>query len=156
MERIASFSVDHTTLEKGMYLSRTDGNNIKTYDIRMKKPNADDYISTGAAHTMEHLFATFARNSNFADKVIYVGPMGCRTGFYLIVQDLSEEDTIVLVQDSMAFIASYAGDIPGASVKECGNYLDQDLPAARELAYDMVSILENWSPSQLKYAQEEE
>ena len=90
MERIASFCVDHTKLDRGMYLSRQDGD-VLTWDIRMKRPNHGDYLSTGAAHTLEHLFATYARNSAFKDSVIYVGPMGCRTGFYLLTRGLTRD-----------------------------------------------------------------
>ncbi|HBB71587.1 MAG TPA: S-ribosylhomocysteine lyase, partial [Ruminococcus sp.] len=98
MKTIASFTVDHDKLEKGMYISRIDGDAV-TYDIRMKKPNGGDYLSNGALHTFEHLFATYARNSSFSDSVIYVGPMGCRTGFYLILRDsVSKEQAIGLVQ----------------------------------------------------------
>ena len=93
MERIASFCVDHTKLDRGMYLSRQDGD-VLTWDIRMKRPNHGDYLSTGAAHTLEHLFATYARNSAFQDSVIYVGPMGCRTGFYLLTRGLTPAEAL--------------------------------------------------------------
>ena len=93
MERIASFCVDHTKLDRGMYLSRQDGD-VLTWDIRMKKPNHGDYLSTGAAHTLEHLFATYARNSQYKDGVIYVGPMGCRTGFYLLTRGLTPAEAL--------------------------------------------------------------
>ena len=97
MKRITSFSVDHTKLQRGMYISRIDGD-VTTYDIRMKVPNAGDYLSNGALHTFEHLFATYARNSKYADGVIYVGPMGCRTGFYLLTRGLTNEQVIELCQ----------------------------------------------------------
>ena len=107
MQRIASFCVDHTKLERGMYLSRRDGD-VVTYDIRMKKPNQGDYLAVPAAHTIEHLFATYARNSALGNQVVYVGPMGCRTGFYLLVRDsISHEQALQLVRDSFAFIAIY-------------------------------------------------
>ena len=151
MKRIASFTVNHDVLQKGMYVSRIDGDVI-TYDIRMKIPNSGDYLSMRSAHTIEHLFATFARNSKHGDKIIYVGPMGCKTGFYLLVRDsLSKEQTIALVQESMAFIASYTGDIPGNTRKECGNYLYHDLTGAKEIAKDMCKVLANWSVEKLKY-----
>ena len=99
MKTIASFTVDHDRLEKGMYVSRIDGDAV-TYDVRMKKPNAGDYLSDGAMHTFEHLFATYARNSQWADSVLYVGPMGCRTGFYLLLRDsVSRSDALRLVQE---------------------------------------------------------
>lgn len=151
MERIPSFSVDHTTLQKGMYVSRVDQPDIVTYDIRMKLPNKGDYLSTGGLHTMEHLFATYARNSTFKDNVIYVGPMGCRTGFYLITRALPHTDAIQLTQNSMAFIASFNGDIPGASEVECGNYADQNLKEAKTVAQDMTTVLQQWSEADIKY-----
>ncbi len=144
MERIASFCVDHTTLERGMYTSRIDGD-VTTYDIRMKKPNAGDYLAVPALHTIEHLFATYARNSAFKEHVIYVGPMGCRTGFYLLVRDLASADAIRLVQDSFRFMAAYEGDIPGASEKECGNYREQDLAGAKREAAAMLPVLAGWT-----------
>lgn len=150
MERIASFCVDHTRLERGMYLSRQDGD-VLTWDIRMKKPNQGDYLTTAAAHTLEHLFATYARNSAVKDGVIYVGPMGCRTGFYLLVRDLPEADAIQLARESMAFIAGYEGPIPGASEAECGNWQEQDLAGAKAEAAAMVPVLENWQPADLAY-----
>lgn len=151
MERIASFAINHDTLEKGMYISRTDCGDIVTYDIRMKLPNAGDYLSTGCAHTIEHLFATYARNSAHTNSVVYVGPMGCRTGFYLVTKGLDTQDAIRLVQDSMEFISRFEGDIPGATKIECGNYLDQDLPSAKEICAEMAEVLKNWAPDNLAY-----
>ncbi len=151
METIASFQVDHTKLKKGMYISRVDAGDIVTYDIRMKRPNAGDYLTTGSLHTLEHLFATYARNTQWKDYIIYVGPMGCRTGFYLIVKGLPHAVVIRLVQDSMAFMRDYHGDIPGASEVECGNYLDQDLPLANAVAGDMAKVLAGWNEKKLEY-----
>lgn len=151
MERIASFTVDHTRLQKGMYISRIDLGDIVTYDIRMKLPNQGDYFSTGGMHTFEHLFATYARNSAYTQQVIYVGPMGCRTGFYLVVKALAHQDAIRLVQQSMDFIQQFSGPIPGASEPECGNYLDQNLPEAQQIAADMQAVLRNWTPAKLEY-----
>lgn len=151
MKKIASFTVNHNTLEKGMYVSRIDGD-IITYDIRMKKPNGGDYLENAAMHTVEHLFATYARNSGWADKVIYVGPMGCRTGFYLLLRDtVSRAAALSLVKDSMAFIAAYTGEIPGVSRIECGNYLEHDLNGAKAVAADMCEALKNYSPEQMEY-----
>ena len=151
MKKIASFTVNHDKLEKGMYVSRIDGDVI-TYDIRMKKPNGGDYLSNSAAHTFEHLFATFARNSSFSDSVIYVGPMGCRTGFYLLVRDaMSREETLGLVRDSFRFIAGFEGEIPGSKRWECGNYLDHDLPGAKAVAEDMLRVLADWSAARMDY-----
>lgn len=150
MERIASFCVDHTTLDRGMYLSRQDGD-VKTWDIRMKRPNYGDYLSTGAAHTLEHLFATYARNSAYSSGVVYVGPMGCRTGFYLLTRGLTDAQVLELTVDSFRFMAGFEGEIPGASEVECGNYLDMDLPAARAEAVAMLPVLEALHPDQLHY-----
>ncbi len=151
MQKIASFTVDHDKLGKGMYTSRVDGDVI-TYDIRMKIPNGGDYLNNGALHTFEHLFATYARNSALSDQVLYVGPMGCRTGFYLLVRDaVSQEEAIRLVQDTFRFVEGFEGEIPGSQRKECGNYLEHDLPGAKEVARDMSSVLAGWSPENLKY-----
>ena len=153
MKKIASFRVNHDVLEKGMYVSRVDGD-VVTYDIRMKKPNAGDYFSMSAAHTLEHLFATYARNSKHGDKVVYVGPMGCRTGFYLLVRDgVSSSQAIALVQESMAFIRDFEGEIPGNSPIECGNYLDHDLAGAKALGREMAEVLANWTEADLIYKQ---
>lgn len=151
MKKIASFTVNHDVLEKGMYVSRIDGD-VVTYDVRMKLPNSGDYFEMAAAHTVEHLFATFARNSRHADEVIYVGPMGCRTGFYLLLRDsVSYADAIALVQESMAFICDFEGAIPGVSRKECGNYLEHDLAGAKALAVDMCKVLKDWREEDLQY-----
>ena len=150
MERIASFCVDHTKLEPGMYLSRQDGD-VMTWDVRMKQPNAGEYLSTGSAHTIEHLFATYARNSAVSDGVIYVGPMGCRTGFYLLTRGLTDAQALKLVLDSYRFVASFEGDIPGASEVECGNYRDMDLEAARRDAAAYVAVLETLTDKDMRY-----
>ncbi len=151
MKKIASFTINHDTLEKGMYTSRVDGD-IVTYDIRMKKPNGGDYFSMSAAHTVEHLFATYARNSRFGDAIIYVGPMGCRTGFYLLVRDtLSPKNAIALVQESMAFVRDFEGEIPGSKKEECGNYLDHDLAGAKALGKEMAEVLKAWTEADLRY-----
>ena len=150
MERIASFCVDHNTLVPGMYLSRKDGD-VLTWDIRMKTPNKGSYLSPACAHTIEHLFATYARNSAFQDSVIYVGPMGCRTGFYLLTRGLTPAQALELTVDSFRFMAAFEGDIPGASEVECGNYRDMDLPAAKAEAAAMLPVLEALTADQLHY-----
>lgn len=151
MERIASFAVDHDRLKKGMYISRVDGDAV-TYDIRMKKPNGGDYLGNGELHTIEHLFATFARNSRFQKSVLYVGPMGCRTGFYLLLRDdVTGREAIGLVRDSFAFIRDFEGVIPGSTAKECGNYREHDLPGAKRIAEDMLRVLEKWTEEMLSY-----
>ena len=151
MNRIASFTVNHDLLDKGMYVSRKDGDVI-TYDIRMKKPNEGDYLSTGGMHSIEHLFATYARNSAYSDQVIYVGPMGCRTGFYLLTRDtLPAEKAIDLVRESMGFIVDFSGEMPGGKREECGNYLDHNVAEAKLVAQDMLSVLKDWQPEDMKY-----
>lgn len=151
MKTIASFTIDHDKLQKGMYVSRVDGD-VVTYDIRMKRPNQGDYLTNGAMHTFEHLFATYARNSALADRVIYIGPMGCRTGFYLLMRDtVSRAQVLELVRESFAFIAGFEGDIPGSQRKECGNYLEHDLAGAKSTAVDMLTVLENWNAEKMDY-----
>ena len=151
MKKIASFTVNHDKLEKGMYVSRIDGD-VVTYDLRMKKPNQGDYLSNGALHTFEHLFATYARNSSFSDNVIYVGPMGCRTGFYFLLRDsVAAADALKLVEDSFRFIAVFSGEIPGSKRNECGNYREHDLAGAKAVAEDMLSVLKNWTVSKMTY-----
>lgn len=151
MKKIASFTINHDTLEKGMYISRIDGD-VVTYDIRMKKPNGGDYFAMAAAHTLEHLFATYARNSKYGGDIVYVGPMGCRTGFYLLTRDtLSHGEAIRLVQESMAFARDFEGEIPGRKKEECGNYLDHDLVGAKALAKEMADVLQGWGVKDLTY-----
>ena len=151
MKTIASFTVDHDKLEKGMYISRVDGDVI-TYDIRMVKPNGGVYLPNPAMHTFEHLFATYVRNSAYSDQIIYVGPMGCRTGFYFLTRDaMSGEQAIDLVRECFAFIADFKGKIPGSERKECGNYLEHDLPGAKATAADMCKVLEHWTVPMLQY-----
>ena len=153
MERIASFCVDHTRLLPGMYLSRQDGadGEILTWDIRMKQPNKGSYLSPAAAHTLEHLFATYARNSKCSRGVVYVGPMGCLTGFYLLTRGLTPAEALSLTVESFRFMAAFEGDVPGASEVECGNYRDMDLPAAKAEAAAMLPVLEALTADKLHY-----
>lgn len=150
MKKIASFQVDHTKFGVGMYISRIDGD-IVTYDVRMVRPNGGVYISNPSLHTIEHLFATYARNSRFGANVIYVGPMGCRTGFYLLTRDMSHEDAIALVRDTYRFISEYEGEIPGYSPVECGNYLEHDLESARRDVKALLEKLEGYTVEMLDY-----
>ncbi len=151
MKRIASFTVNHDVLTPGMYTSRVDGD-VVTYDIRMKTPNGGVYLENPAMHTLEHLFATYARNTAWSEQVLYVGPMGCRTGFYLLVRDqCTPQEAIDLVRRSMEFIAAYEGEIPGTTSIECGNYREHDLAGAKKEAAAMAAILKNWTPEQLTY-----
>ena len=134
LKRIESFCVNHNLLERGIYTSRIDGD-VTTYDIRMRVPNRPPFLENAAIHTMEHLFATYARNSEYSDRVIYFGPMGCRTGFYLVVfGQVSSEEILPLVRELFVFVRDFEGAIPGAAPEECGNYLDQNLPMAKWLA----------------------
>lgn len=153
MQKIASFTIDHDVLGKGMYTSRIDGD-IVTYDIRMKIPNnaQGDYLTPPAAHTFEHLFATYVRNTKYSKDIVYVGPMGCLTGFYFLVRDtITAESVIRLVQECFAFIAEFEGEIPGNKRIECGNYLMHDLDGAKEIAKDMCMVLEAWTAEKLIY-----
>ena len=136
MKKITSFTVNHINLLRGIYVSRKDllGNeSITTFDIRMKKPNIEAVLNTAEIHTIEHLGATFLRNhTKYANQIIYFGPMGCRTGFYLVIGgDYSSENILPLMIEMFEFIANYEGEIPGASPEECGNYLDMDLKTAK-------------------------
>ena len=150
MNKIASFTVDHDVLEKGMYVSRIDGD-IITYDLRFVKPNTPPFLENAALHSLEHLFATYARNSRFADNVIYFGPMGCRTGFYLIVRDLSNKDAIDLVKETLGKALSHEGVLPGAEKKECGNYLDHDVEGAKKLIKDYMDVIKDWTIFDVRY-----
>ncbi len=151
MQKIASFQINHDTLEKGMYISRIDGD-VVTYDIRMRKPNGGDYLDMNAAHTLEHLLATYLRNSSIAEQVVYVGPMGCRTGFYVLFRDsVSSASAIESVQSAMAFARDFTGEIPGGSKAECGNYLAHDLKGAKAEAAKMCEVLKNYTEKELQY-----
>ena len=150
LKKIKSFEIDHRKIKKGMYISRIDGD-ITTYDIRMVVPNSGEYMDTDGLHTFEHLFATFMRSSDYSEHVIYIGPMGCRTGFYLLMRSTSNETAIDLVKKAMDFISDFAGDIPGATEKECGNYKEHNLTKAKSYARTMKKVLENYSAEMLKY-----
>jgi S-ribosylhomocysteine lyase len=135
-----------------MYISRIDGD-IVTYDVRMKKPNCNDFLQNAAMHTFEHLFATYARNTKYAENIIYIGPMGCRTGFYFLVRDkISHAQALQIMKDCFEFIKQFKGEIPGTKKEECGNYLDHDLTGAKEIATDMAKVLENWTVEKMTYA----
>ena len=139
MEKITSFTINHLKLLPGIYVSRKDkaGDGIiTTFDIRMTRPNFEPVMNTAEIHTIEHLAATFLRNHDgIKDRVIYFGPMGCRTGFYLILAgDLTSKDILPLIISTFEFIRDFKGDVPGASAKDCGNYLDMNLPMANYLA----------------------
>ncbi len=151
LRKIASFAINHDALTPGMYISRVDGEDI-TYDLRLKTPNQGDYLDQAALHTLEHLIATYARSSDRSDEVVYFGPMGCRTGFYLILRDtVSREDALELVREAFAFAAGFEGEIPGARRRECGNYLEHNLPLARREAAAYQAVLERCSPGTMVY-----
>ena len=151
MERIASFNVDHTVLLPGLYLSRRDGNVI-TFDLRFKRPNTGDLLTNSEMHSAEHLIATLLRNSEAKDAVVYFGPMGCRTGFYLLLAgDYVSEDVVELAKDCFRFIRDFRGEVPGASAKDCGNYLDMNLPMANYWGEKYATLLENITPDRLNY-----
>lgn len=139
MEKIASFTIDHIKLQPGIYVSRKDqiGQEVvTTFDLRMTSPNEEPVMNTAEVHTIEHLGATYLRNKEeIRDKVIYFGPMGCRTGFYLLLAgDYASKDIVALVTEMFEFIRDYRGEVPGASPKDCGNYLDMNIGMANYLA----------------------
>lgn len=156
MDKIASFKVDHTKLEEGLYVSRIDnwkGVCLTTFDIRMKKPNKGDYLSTTAAHTIEHLGATFLRNDpRTSDSTVYFGPMGCRTGFYAVFfGELEPFDIDDIILDMFKYIENYEGTIPGQSEIECGNYKDLELSEAKKEAKAYIKVLTNLSEKNTVY-----
>ncbi len=157
MERIASFQVDHIRLNRGIYVSRIDevnGSYLTSFDIRMKLPNREPVINIAELHTMEHLGATFLRNHPvWKSEIVYFGPMGCRTGFYVILKGkLKSEDIVDLIKETYQFMATFEGAIPGATAIECGNYLDQNLPMAKyEAKKYLEETLSNLREENLNY-----
>lgn len=159
MEKIASFTIDHIKLQPGIYVSRKETvgkETLTTFDLRMTSPNEEPVMNTAEMHTIEHLAATYLRNHpTWKEKVIYFGPMGCRTGFYLILAgDLESKDIVDLMKEMWNFIADFEGDVPGASAKDCGNYLDMNLPMAKYLARKYLdNVIHNISEDRLVYPQ---
>lgn len=157
MEKITSFTINHLELLPGIYVSRKDkagDSMITTFDIRMTRPNFEPVMNTAEIHTLEHLGATFLRNhEEWGDKIIYFGPMGCRTGFYLLLAgDYESEDIISLLREMFEFVCHFEGEIPGAAPEACGNYLDQNLPMAKYLAEKYLEhVLTGITPDRLKY-----
>ena len=157
MEKIASFTIDHIKLEPGVYVSRKDSvgtETITTFDLRMTCPNEEPVMNTAEVHTIEHLAATFLRNHpTWKDRVLYFGPMGCRTGFYLLLTgDLTSRDILPLMKELFTFMRDFEGEVPGACAKDCGNYLDMNLPMAKYLAGRFLSnTLEQITDEQLVY-----
>ena len=156
MEKIASFTIDHIKLQPGLYVSRKDrigAETVTTFDLRLTSPNEEPVLNTAEAHTIEHLAATFLRNDPvWKDRVIYFGPMGCRTGFYLLLAgDLTAEDALPLARECFRFIRDFRGEVPGASAKDCGNYLDMNLPMANYWGARYAALLESITPDRLVY-----
>lgn len=152
MENITSFCINHDILEKGIYISRIDGD-IITYDLRMVKPNTSGYLENDGLHTFEHLFATYVRNTAYSDEIIYVGPMGCRTGFYFLCREsLSNDKVLTLLRETMEFIKNFEGAIPGAeTTAQCGNYLDHNLEKAKEYGKAFAQVIANWNVQDMQY-----
>lgn len=159
MEKIASFTIDHLKLLPGIYVSRKDnvgGSIVTTFDIRMTRPNFEPVMNTAEIHTIEHLAATFLRNhKEYKDKTVYFGPMGCRTGFYLLLAgDYQSKDIVELMKEMFVFIRDYHDEVPGACARDCGNYLDMNLPMANYLADKFLNeVLENITDERLRYAE---
>jgi len=156
MKKITSFTIDHIKLQPGLYVSRKDkvgSETVTTFDLRLTKPNDEPVMNTAEMHTMEHLAATYLRNEpNWKEKVLYFGPMGCRTGFYLLLAgSLTSRDALPLVMDCFRFIRDFRGDVPGASAKDCGNYLDMNLPMANFWGAKYTTLLENIDDTRLVY-----
>lgn len=158
MEKITSFTIDHIALQPGLYVSRKDrigAETVTTFDLRITKPNDEPVMNTAEVHTIEHLAATYLRNDHeWKDKVLYFGPMGCRTGFYLLLAgDLSSRDVLPLMQRCFRFVRDFRGEVPGASAKDCGNYLDMNLPMANYWGARYAALLENIDDTRLVYPQ---
>lgn len=157
MEKIASFTIDHIRLLPGLYVSRKDhigSETVTTFDIRITKPNDEPVMNTAEVHAIEHLGATFLRNhADFADRIVYFGPMGCRTGFYLLLAgDYVSEEIVPLMREMFTFIRDFEGEIPGACAKDCGNYLDMNLPMARYYANKyLTEVLDQAEAERLNY-----
>ena len=156
MEKITSFTIDHIKLQPGLYVSRKDAIGeeiVTTFDLRLTSPNEEPVMNNAEIHAMEHLAATYLRNDPvWKEQVLYFGPMGCRTGFYLLMKgDMTSEQILPLVLDCFRFIADYSGEIPGASAKDCGNYLDMNLPMANYWGKKYASLLENITEDRLVY-----
>ncbi len=140
MERISSFCADHTKISKGIYKARIDAD-ITTYDLRTRKPNAGSYMDNSTMHTFEHLFATYIRNSKIKDKVIYFGPMGCQTGFYLLIRDADDLEVVNTIKNVLNEIILHEGEVFGASEIECGNYRTLKLESAKKEALSYIEVL---------------
>ena len=143
-KQIKSFQVDHDFIIPGIYVSRIDGDVI-TYDLRTRRPNCGDYMDSVTMHTLEHMFATYIRFSEFGENIIYFGPMGCRTGFYLLVRNMTNEETLALVKKTLKEVIDHEGEVFGSTRKECGNYRELDLESAKRECREYLKNLENWN-----------
>ena len=141
-KRIASFSVDHDVIGEGIYVSRIDGD-VTTYDLRTRRPNMGEYMDNLTMHSVEHMFATFVRSSEISDRVIYFGPMGCQTGFYLLVRDADNREVLSVVKSVLDRIVKHGGEMFGATRKECGNYKNLDLKAAKDECERYLAVLKS-------------
>lgn len=150
MDRIASFSVDHRKIKPWVYISRIDGD-ITTYDMRMRKPNTGDLLDNATMHSLEHLFATMIRNSRLSSSVIYFGPMGCQTGFYLLVRNADNKEVVEVIKQILSDIVSYTGEMPGCSEIECGNYRNLDNELAKTEAKSYLEKIKDLTENDLKY-----
>lgn len=155
MEKIASFKVNHDFLEPGIYISRVDGD-ITTFDLRTRKPNSGEYMDNVTMHTVEHMFATYIRNSSIGDRVIYFGPMGCRTGFYLLTRSVEKEAVLSVVIETLKKIIAHEGEVFGAKREECGNYRELRLESAKAECGRYLKILEGLKNTDFKYKGESE
>ncbi len=157
MKATPSAQINFEILKKGIYISKIDGD-ITTYDIRMKTPNSGDYLTNSALHTIEHIFRAYIEKTEFADSIVYFGPMGSRTGFYLITRRLTDNYSIELIKEVFGHIAEFWGRIPKASPKDCANCLEHNLPQAKEEAKEFLEVIKNWTKEDLEYpvATEEE
>ena len=152
MERIASFQVDHNKLLPGMYLARRDGK-VTTFDLRFKKPNTGDLLTNGEMHSVEHVIATLLRNGRAKDAIVYFGPMGCQTGFYLLFDgaQLSDAEAVELVKETFSAGAAFEGEMPGKSAVECGNFINLDMALAKAQCAYYAEVVKDWTEAKLAY-----
>lgn len=150
MKKITSFTVDHDYIVPGLYISRIDGD-ITTYDLRTRRPNCNDLMDHGTMHTAEHMLATYIRNSCLADSIIYFGPMGCQTGFYLLVRNAVHAEVIDVLKTALGQVVEHTGPVFGASRKECGNFVTLDLKKAQDECARYLDVIKDWTPEDMAY-----
>ena len=144
-KKIESFKIDHNKLTPGIYVSRTDGD-IVTYDLRTRKPNCGDYMDNATMHSVEHMIATYIRSSSIADDIIYFGPMGCQTGFYLLVRNADNDTVLAVLKDTLEKVIAHVGEVFGASAIECGNYANLDIELAKKECRRYLDVLNDYTP----------